>query len=102
MRIKTKTVKLTREQAVRECQRLWELIKKYQTTKQDFIYHNSLGKRFRQYRCNCPLCEYKSGIGLSCKVCPLYEQYDEYCIGLGFIKEDSDWFEVVRNLKETL
>lgn len=88
-------------EAIRECIKLWDEIKKSGKSKFDFLYSpDGQVWRDKDYENNCPLCEVSSD---NCSSCPLIVQYDKGCDDLGF-REDSlckpSFFEAIRGLKE--
>lgn len=92
---------LSKREAIRECKRIWKEIEKSGLGKDDFL-RSPAGKKCldKQYRHDCPLCEYS---GHNCVKCPLMTQYGHACYVLGFedtkVSEPS-FFEAVRGLKE--
>ncbi len=82
---------ITEEEAITECQKLWEAIKKSGLSKKDFL--NTVEGRVYQdknYWGECPLCEYATNSCVavnelrSCTPCPLLTKYGKLCSNLGY------------------
>ena len=83
-------------EAIRECIKLWDEIKKSGKSKFDFLFSPD-GKvwRDKDYENDCPLCEVAFD---DCSNCPLIVQYDKGCRYDSLCKPS--FFETIRGLKE--
>jgi len=110
--------KLTKEQAIKECQELWKEIEESGLSKRNFLDTGVAVKWMgKDYAFECPLCEYNHRRkklsrdsklytcfpnNERCNYCPLVKQYDRTCIGLGFSNYDiptPEWLNAIRGLK---
>ena len=95
---------LNKAESIRETKELWAEIEASGLSKDDFTLTKA-GARWeaKGYNHDCPLCEY-SGPGMNrCFRCPLLEQYNLGCYGLGFLDDfisSPRWFKAVINLRE--
>ncbi len=95
-------MKLTKQQAIKECKELWEEIAKSGLSKWDFI-HSKVGKGWRdKYESDCPLCEYTDYTSFdNCGRCPLPYTGYERCRRLGYEFNSipsKKWLNVIRGL----
>ena len=96
-------MRLTKKKAIVECKALWKEIEKSGLSKNDFL-DSPAGEKWesKDYEASCPLCEYVGASSCEEK-CPLYLQYGDMCINLGFTVisgiTKSRFFEAVRGLK---
>ncbi len=96
-------MRLTKKKAIVECKALWKEIEESGLSKNDFL-DSPAGERWESkgYEANCPLCEYVGENDCEEK-CPLYLQYGEMCMDLGFTLKSGiaelRFFEAVRGLK---
>lgn len=91
---------LTRQEAIRECKRLWKpSLKNPSLRKKDLL---ELYPKAKQYREGCPLCEYVSQqITINCRLyCPLYVQFRKGCGELCFSTDAGAFARKVMKLKE--
>ena len=92
---------MTKREAIRQCQKLWDEIEKSGLSKDAFL-NSPAGKKWlaEDYLNNCPLCEYSEEV---CSDCPLVRQYGKRCWELGFHissgRHSPSFYKAVRGLK---
>lgn len=101
--------RITEEEAIAECKKLWAAIEKSGLSKSAFL-DTEEGKAYRDkgYWAECPLCEYATSSCLaagglySCTPCPLLTKYGKRCKDLGYdvptSKATEEFFAAVKGL----
>jgi len=101
--------RITEEEAITECKKLWAAIEKSGLNKSAFLdTKEGRSYRYKNYFAHCPLCEYATsscladGKLMSCDPCPLLVKYGKRCKDLGYdvptSKATEEFLAAVRGL----